>query len=118
MAKIHIILQGKGGVGKSFIASVLAQYKHSKEQQPLCIDTDPVNATFNGFKSLNAKRLQIMDGDEINSRNFDSLVELIAPATEDVIIDNGASSFVVTVMNGTGMTTTTANINFVFWVLN
>ncbi|WP_347990324.1 conjugal transfer protein TraL [Methylomonas sp. AM2-LC] len=94
MAKIHIILQGKGGVGKSFIASVLAQYKQSKEQQPLCIDTDPVNATFNGFKSLNAIRLQIMDGDEINSRNFDALVELIAPATEDVIIDNGASSFV------------------------
>jgi hypothetical protein len=35
-----------------------------------------------------------MDGDEINSRNFDSLVELIAPSTDDVIIDNGASSFV------------------------
>lgn len=25
MAKIHMILQGKGGVGKSFIASTLAQ---------------------------------------------------------------------------------------------
>ena len=30
----------------------------------------------------------------------------------------GAGSFVVTVMNGTGLTTTTANLNFVFWVLN
>lgn len=94
MAKIHMILQGKGGVGKSFIASILAQYKASNGQNPLCIDTDPVNATFNGFKALNVKRLQIMDGDEINSRNFDSLVELIAPSTDDVIIDNGASSFV------------------------
>lgn len=94
MAKIHMILQGKGGVGKSFIASILAQYKASKDHNPLCIDTDPVNATFNGFKALNVKRLQIMDGDEINSRNFDSLVELIAPSTNDVIIDNGASSFV------------------------
>jgi hypothetical protein len=94
MAKIHMILQGKGGVGKSFIASILAQYKTSNGQNPLCIDTDPVNATFNGFKALNVKRLQIMDGDEINSRNFDSLVELIAPSTDDVIIDNGASSFV------------------------
>jgi len=94
MAKIHMILQGKGGVGKSFIASILAQYKASKGKSPLCIDTDPVNATFNGFKALNVKRLQIMDGDEINSRNFDSLVELIAPSTDDVIIDNGASSFV------------------------
>jgi len=94
MSKIHIILQGKGGVGKSLIAAVLAQYKTSKGQNPLCIDTDPINATFNGFKALNVQRLQIMDGDEINSRKFDTLVELIAPSTDDVIIDNGASSFV------------------------
>jgi hypothetical protein len=94
MSKIHIILQGKGGVGKSLIAAVLAQYKASNGQNPLCIDTDPVNATFNGFKALNVQRLQIMEGDEINSRKFDDLVELIASATDDVIIDNGASSFV------------------------
>lgn len=94
MAKIHMVLQGKGGVGKSLIAAMLAQYNVSKGKQPLCIDTDPVNATFHGFKALNVKRLQIMDGDEINPRNFDSLVELIAPSTVDVIIDNGASSFV------------------------
>jgi len=94
MAKIHMILQGKGGVGKSFIAAVLAQYKLSQGQKPLCIDTDPVNSTFFGFKALNVRRLHIMDGDEINSRNFDTLVELIAPSRNDVIIDNGASSFV------------------------
>ena len=94
MAKIHMILQGKGGVGKSFIAATLAQYKASKGQKPLCIDTDPVNATFEGYKALGVKRLQIMDGDEINPRNFDTLIELIAPTKDDVIIDNGASSFV------------------------
>lgn len=94
MAKIHMILQGKGGVGKSFIAATLAQYKISKGQKPLCIDTDPVNATFEGYKALGVKRLQIMDGDEINPRNFDTLIELIAPSKDDVIIDNGASSFV------------------------
>ena len=94
MAKIHMILQGKGGVGKSMIAATVAQYKVHKGQQPLCIDTDPVNATFEAYKALNVRRINIMDGDEINSRNFDVLVELIAPAENDVIIDNGASSFV------------------------
>ena len=94
MAKIHMILQGKGGVGKSLIAAALAQYKASKGQQPKCIDTDPVNATLHGYKALKVHKLQIMDGDEINPRNFDSLVEIIAPAEHDVIIDNGASSFV------------------------
>ena len=94
MAKIHMVLQGKGGVGKSFIATVIAQYKRSKGQQPLCIDTDPVNATFHGFKALNVQLLEIMQGDEIQTRHFDTLVELIAPSKDDVIIDNGASSFV------------------------
>ena len=70
------------------------RYKISKGQQPLCIDTDPVNATFHGFKALNVRLLEIMQGDEIQTRNFDTLVELIAPSKDDVIIDNGASSFV------------------------
>jgi hypothetical protein len=94
MAKIHMLLQGKGGVGKSFIAATLAQYKASKGQKPLCIDTDPVNASFEGYKALGVQRLQIMDGDEINPRRFDNLIELIATSKDDVVIDNGASSFV------------------------
>jgi hypothetical protein len=91
---IHIILQGKGGVGKSLVASLLAQYKIKKGETPLCIDTDPVNTTFKGYKALNVKHLDIMEEDEINPRKFDDLIELIASSKNDVIIDNGASSFV------------------------
>lgn len=94
MAKIHLVLQGKGGVGKSVIAALIAQYKASKGQLPLCIDTDPVNATFEGYKSLNVSRLNILVDDEINTRKFDELIELIATSENDIIIDNGASSFV------------------------
>ncbi|HAU1091251.1 TPA: conjugal transfer protein TraL [Legionella pneumophila] len=94
MAKIHITMQGKGGVGKSFVSATTAQYKFNKGQSPLCIDTDPINATFHGFKSLKVERLIIMEGDEINSRHFDVLIEKITNTQDDVIIDNGASSFV------------------------
>src|SRR4051812_12685787 len=94
MSKIHVILQGKGGVGKSVAAAFLAQYKISKGQELVCVDTDPVNATFHGYKALNVRRLQIMEADEIDPRNFDALVEIIAASTGDVIVDNGASSFV------------------------
>ncbi|WP_322075508.1 P-loop NTPase family protein [Burkholderia cenocepacia] len=94
MANVHITLQGKGGVGKSFSAVNVAQFKRHKGQKPKCIDTDPVNATFAGFNALDVVRLEIMDGDEINSRHFDALVEMIATTTDDVVIDNGASSFV------------------------
>jgi anion-transporting ArsA/GET3 family ATPase len=95
MAKIHMMLQGKGGVGKSFISAMLAQYKKSKGQAPLCIDTDPVNGTFHGYKALDVTKLEIMEGDEINSRKFDMLIELIAGnGHDDVIVDNGSSTFV------------------------
>ena len=94
MAKIHMILQGKGGVGKSMIAATIAQYKMTKGQTPLCIDTDPINATFHGYTSIDVKRLNIIEGDEIRPRNFDMMIEMIAGSENDVIIDNGASSFV------------------------
>jgi GTPase SAR1 family protein len=94
MTRINIVLQGKGGVGKSMLASTLAQYKADRGQRPLCIDTDPVNATFAGFKALDVARVEIMEGDEINPRLFDRMVERACESSTDVVIDNGASSFV------------------------
>ena len=94
MSKVHIILQGKGGVGKSVVAAFLSQYLTSKGAAPENIDTDPVNASFSGYRGLVVHHLKIMEDDEINPRSFDTLVEMIAAAKGDVIIDNGASSFV------------------------
>ncbi|SCZ86422.1 ArsA-related P-loop ATPase [Nitrosomonas mobilis] len=94
MAKIHMILQGKGGVGKSFIASIMAQYYYSKSKAVLCIDTDPVNSSFHSFRKLNVKKLDLMNGDNVDPRKFDNLIELISKSKSDVIIDNGASTFV------------------------
>ncbi len=94
MAAIHLIVQGKGGVGKSMIAAFIAQYKLGKGKLPLCIDTDPVNASFEAYKSLKVSRLSILQHEEIDPRRFDQLIEQIAKAKTDVIIDNGASSFV------------------------
>ncbi|MBL8075586.1 MAG: conjugal transfer protein TraL [Nitrospira sp.] len=94
MASIHLILQGKGGVGKSMIAAFIAQYKLGKGKLPLCFDTDPVNASFEAYKNLKVSRLSILQHEEIDPRRFDQLIEQIANAKTDVIIDNGASSFV------------------------
>jgi hypothetical protein len=94
MAKAHFILQGRGGVGKTLVAVMLAQALASVGREPISIDTDPVNATFSGYAALNVQRLEIMEDDEINPRSFDRLVEMIDAAKGDVVIDNGASSFV------------------------
>ncbi|TWI62540.1 hypothetical protein IP91_04060 [Pseudoduganella lurida] len=94
MATIHMTLQGKGGVGKSLAAVILAQYKIAGGAKPLCIDTDPVNATFHGYQALDVQRLPIMEDDEINTRKFDLLIQLFGDLAQPAIVDNGASSFV------------------------
>lgn len=94
MSNIHICLQGKGGVGKSFVSSLLAQYLQEKGTPYQCVDADPINKTLLGFKALPVHHLELLDGDEINPRSFDGLIELIASKNIDTIVDNGASSFV------------------------
>ena len=94
MAKLHMVLQGKGGVGKSFVAAMIAQYTMHKGITPLCIDTDPLNATLHGYKNLNVKKLEILEGDVINSRHFDTMIEMIAASESDIVVDNGSNSFV------------------------
>lgn len=94
MATINMFLQGKGGVGKSFAATLMAQKMMEEGKTPLCIDVDPVNPTFFGYKGIDVKRVQIMAGDEIDPSLFDAMIEMIAESEDDTIIDNGASSYV------------------------
>ncbi len=95
MATINLVLQGKGGVGKSFIASLLAQYFLSRGYPICCFDTDPVNATFSGYKALQVNTVDIMDGDNINTSRFDQLIEALVslPEGTEAIVDNGSSTF-------------------------
>lgn len=96
MKQLHMILQGKGGVGKSLVASLLAQHFIARDISPICIDTDPVNATFTGYKAYGATRINLMHSDDLDLRAFDELIELVMSAPENSIfvIDNGASTFV------------------------
>jgi Mrp family chromosome partitioning ATPase len=49
---IHLTLQGKGGVGKSLVSSILAQYFRYRGAEIHCIDTDPVNQTFSQIRRI------------------------------------------------------------------
>lgn len=91
---LHLTLQGKGGVGKTLATTMIAQYLIKQGQNPTCIDVDPVNRSFASFKTLKARSLDIMNGDNINYRKFDELIQLILDSKDDVIIDSGASSFI------------------------
>ncbi len=96
MAHIHFILQGKGGVGKSMIASLLYQSLQALGKPVLAFDTDPVNSTLASFREFDVREINIMSGDNINARAFDTVIEGIfdSSAESHVVIDNGASSFI------------------------
>ena len=63
MTNIHFVMQGKGGVGKSLIASYIAQYLRDRDVITECFDTDPVNHTFSQWKALNVEKIEIMGSD-------------------------------------------------------
>lgn len=97
MKMVHFILQGKGGVGKSFAAAILAQYLHTQAAAETvhCFDTDPVNQTFSRYKALNAEMVPILNqDDQIDSRKFDGLIEQLIEKDGIAVIDNGAATFV------------------------
>jgi len=91
---IHLTLQGKGGVGKSLVSSILAQYFRHRDAEIHCIDTDPVNQTFSQYAELAAEHLELMHDGKIDSRGFDVLMERLLTDDGIFIVDNGASTFI------------------------
>ena len=97
MREVHLITQGKGGVGKSLVASFLAQYltASNKDTAVYCFDTDPVNPTFSRYKALDVSIVNILNNNNnIDSRNFDGLIEKLVEEEGIAVVDNGAATFV------------------------
>ncbi|HKE23532.1 MAG TPA: P-loop NTPase [Bryobacteraceae bacterium] len=76
-ANAHFVLQGKGGVGKSYVSAILAQYFRQKGKRTHCFDTDPVNATFAQYKCPDANHLNILRRGAVHEKRFDDLVNRI-----------------------------------------
>lgn len=91
---VHIVLQEKGGIGKSFVANMLLQYLTAQGKPVTGLDTDPSNATLACYESLNVRQLHIMEGNRINIKLFDELIMLIHSTDEDYVIDIGSSNFI------------------------
>jgi traL protein len=104
MKEVHFVVQGKGGVGKSFIAALLAQYlihhygdiaTDDGNAYIQCFDTDPVNPTFSRMKELEPTVVDILTQHHtIDTREFDELVEVLVELDGMAVIDNGAATFI------------------------
>jgi hypothetical protein len=72
-----MILKGKGRVGKSFIAAEGHGPRLvfvTRNGWPIC----------SGIRTVGVCRLKIMEGDEINSCNFDTLIELVTASASRI----------------------------------
>ncbi len=78
-ATVHLVLQGKGGVGKSVIASWLAEFLMKCAKPVCCIDGDPVNRSLGQYKALRAEKLDLVNHDGLVQRTrYDSMLERFA----------------------------------------
>ena len=89
-----MVLQAKGGVGKSFAASLIAQTLKENQRPLVCLDTDSLNSTFAGVTGLDAEVVAILDGDELDLATIDAMVERLLEEDSHFVVDVGASGFV------------------------
>src|SRR6267143_4342052 len=91
---VHLSLQGKGGVGKSLVASVLSQYFVAKDRALHAVDADPVNQTLAEYRALGVERLNLLKDGSVDQRQFDTLMERILTETGTFVVETGASTFI------------------------
>jgi hypothetical protein len=90
---VHCLMQAKGGVGKSFAASMLVQWHQVNNRLVAAFDTDPMNQTLCAFPGLAATPVRLLDHDQVDVDAMDGLIEEIVASSGACVIDNGAASF-------------------------
>lgn len=93
--QVHFALNPKGGVGKSFIAAIVAQYLLSRSEPVRCFDADATTATFSGIKALDVQRIEMRDGLIIDDRRLDEVMDPLLTEDSHVVLDTGASTYTV-----------------------
>jgi hypothetical protein len=92
---IHILLQGKGGVGKSFVALHLAQYFVDQGLPTSVFDSDPSTPTLANYQALKPRYFNLMADDDLDVTQFDVLAsEILDAARSVVVLDTGSSNFI------------------------
>lgn len=114
---VHFVLQAKGGIGKSFVSTLLAQHVLNETGSVKCFDTDQENTTFAHYAALDVKHVSVTNESRlIDPRKFDALMETLLTEDGNFVIDTGANTFsnllaymvendVVTMLRDAGKTT-------------
>jgi len=91
---VHFVLQAKGGIGKSFVSTLLAQHVMNETGAVRCFDTDQENTTFAHYEALAVRHIPLADQSRvINPKRFDALMETLLTEEGNFVIDTGANTF-------------------------
>jgi len=91
---IHLVLQGKGGIGKSVVAGWLAEFLTGRGQPVRCIDGDPVNRSLWQYKALDVEKLDLLNHEGLVMRSrYDSLIDRFLNDEAVFVLDSGATAF-------------------------
>jgi hypothetical protein len=91
---VHLSLQGKGGVGKTLVASILVQYFRERGMTVFPVDTDPVNHSLAQYRDLGVESLEVLRDGRVDQRKFDVLLERLLTESGVFVVDSGASTFI------------------------
>ena len=93
---IHFVMNSKGGVGKSVVSSLLAQYLLEKQKgKVMLVDTDPANKTLASYEALTVEAVDVMreDADLVDQSKFDSFLQKAIEGDKVCLVDTGSGEF-------------------------
>lgn len=91
---VHFVLQAKGGIGKSFVSTLLAQHIQTETGAVRCYDTDQENTTFANYAGLSVQHIAVANESRlVDPKKFDVLMETLLTETGNFVIDTGANTF-------------------------
>lgn len=95
MNTAHIIMQSKGGTGKSLIAAFLAEYFHEKYSDLKIVSTGSLHYTLEKYKALNVIKIQHdKKNNQINQAKFDDIFNDIETDPRSIIVDTSSNDFI------------------------
>jgi hypothetical protein len=89
----HFVMTSKGGVGKSFVASILTQWLMAAGHPVVPYDNDPATASLKAYSGLPVRQLELVKNRRVDKTAYDCMVEEMVSTEAVFVIDNGASNF-------------------------
>lgn len=94
MNSLNLILQAKNDVGKTYIASILAEYFQAKGSEFHGYDADKSESSFAKFEDFKVEPVEVVDTDHhFNPAAFDKVWENAIAKNLDIILDAGVDAF-------------------------